>query len=223
MKSFLISLMAFPVLIFSLNAQPGLGIDPIFNMSSVAANTYDTNLVVVANRDTANSFFGAVTVYYAFMDTTGGINVFNFDSSLGTIVINQNMGVPVQWIDSFPVPSAQYQYGGNTVVIWPVSPGAPTHDSLFHYFFIYNPNDVPERQDGVSLPLVYPNPVSDWIHIRSQNGGRPESLDVYTAEGKLIRKAHGSAVYLGDLPTGTYVIAIQSRGRTYKVKILCRN
>ncbi len=73
--------------------------------------------------------------------------------------------------------------------------------------------------------ILYPNPTTDLLKVRSNEAIRPD-IGLYTLNGKLLRKKtfpkeNEFTLHLSNLPSGTYLLEIQtSSGRKFTEKVV---
>ena len=72
---------------------------------------------------------------------------------------------------------------------------------------------------------VYPNPAKDYITVDC--GERISSVTIFSASGQLVKSVGGAdaegSIYVGDLPAGYYIVAVDTEsGATVRKQILKR-
>ena len=65
---------------------------------------------------------------------------------------------------------------------------------------------------------MYPNPVSDILHIGSSYP--VNSMLLYSPEGKLVKESHSSRMAVRDLPKGIYFVVVKIEGSVFTKKII---
>lgn len=67
--------------------------------------------------------------------------------------------------------------------------------------------------------IVYPNPTSDFIHIRSSN--LPiEKVFIFDLSGKLLMTDRSKSINVGHLPSATYIITLHTRAGLKSLKFI---
>jgi len=69
------------------------------------------------------------------------------------------------------------------------------------------------------LPVIYPNPVTDRIHINN-TGSMIKSVRLYNARGQLIREYYSNDLTVEDLSQGMYILKIQTEKTVYLRKLV---
>ncbi|MBO6201355.1 MAG: T9SS type A sorting domain-containing protein, partial [Chryseobacterium sp.] len=65
---------------------------------------------------------------------------------------------------------------------------------------------------------IFPNPSSDFIHIKSDEEIR--SIKIYDIKGSLIKSDNTSKIDISALPKGNYIISIETRSGIETKKII---
>ena len=71
---------------------------------------------------------------------------------------------------------------------------------------------------------VYPNPVEDYVTVECNDVA---AVRIYSASGQLVKSVGGTdaegSIYVGDLPAGYYIVAVDTEtGATVRKQILKR-
>jgi hypothetical protein len=66
--------------------------------------------------------------------------------------------------------------------------------------------------------LIYPNPTSDIIHIKSET--LIEKVDIFSIDGKKIRTESTSILNISDLNSGRYLLYIYTTNGRYTENVL---
>lgn len=103
---------------------------------------------------------------------------------------------------------------GNTIVVWPVSPSALTLDSLdAGPLYVSDPTGI-EELDRHQL-FIYPNPVSQMLYIKPEQGKKYQEIFIYDMQMKLLmRQAFEEGANISGLPLGTYIISVSDHQGT---------
>lgn len=77
------------------------------------------------------------------------------------------------------------------------------------------------RFDGEGIVSVYPNPVSQLLHIRTPGNEVLDSVDISSLAGRVVCRSSEPAIKLGVLPAGTYIVEVKMKsGLTSTVKVI---
>lgn len=103
---------------------------------------------------------------------------------------------------------------GNTIVVWPFSPSAITLDSLgTGPIYVSDPTGI-EELDRHQL-FIYPNPVSQMLYIKPEQGKKYQEIFIYDMQMKLLmRQAFEEGANISGLPPGTYIISVSDHKGT---------
>lgn len=149
------------------------------------------------------------TLVYQENDSYGPVvGLFEFNSQNNCTYSNWLSGAPNAAVVNNPTGSI-WLYGISLS-------GTPASGTV--YIFDPNANSIAESS-SVSISL-YPNPASDFVAV----GGEQliESCGIYSMDGSLISTQIPTAnrLFTGDLPTGMYLIEIETQGVISRQKLL---
>lgn len=200
------------------SAQPQLRVSSFFaTTDSINASTTNITLytIMVQNVDSFALFNDVLTIVVGVEDTAGVAQVMD-SVNVGTKLIPQ---LDSTMIDSavFTVNTALFKEGNNTVVIWPISPGGDTKDSLY-FPFIYN--SVKELMNNNINVTIGPNPAVESFYL-----GDPDNLvkrvRIRSADGKLIRNAKTNAlIWINDMNKGIYLVELETEKGIFTKKLI---
>lgn len=73
--------------------------------------------------------------------------------------------------------------------------------------------------------VIYPNPTNDQFKIQSSNSFKLENVEIYSADGKLVKKikANQDHYSVRDFPKGTYIIVANTTNHKKMVQTLIKN
>ncbi len=199
----------------SVFAQPKLGMVATYsiNPASVTTSTIgavygNTFTVTCAFKNKGNAVFtGSVSILRSIFSGTFQSTAVIVTQTVTTL--NQNDSLQISFTDSI-TPGNFRPGNGNTVVVWPVSPSANTIDSLRTTpIFVNDISGIHEFEKNV--PVIYPNPVSQMLFIKPQQGVEYKEVKVYDMQMQLVMKIPFSEnIDVSILPTGVYTVTISS-------------
>jgi hypothetical protein len=73
---------------------------------------------------------------------------------------------------------------------------------------IYNTSILSTNKLYGDVVKVYPNPVSDFIHVTVKNNMNP-LLQLYSISGVLIKEIRTNKLNVSDIATGTYILKVK--------------
>jgi hypothetical protein len=149
---------------------------------------------------------------------TGSGPTFWFSDTL--TVVNMNPDDSVLEHMNVVYPSCLCRIGANIVVIWPSKAGALTLDSAYATVTLTGPSSVLELDPNKKL-IVYPNPTTDFIKIRSEvnnSTGFINKICLFDISGKVIEEFGGNTVLISmyKYPAGTYLLKVDYKDSTYR-------
>ncbi|MCL2651310.1 MAG: T9SS type A sorting domain-containing protein, partial [Candidatus Azobacteroides sp.] len=80
------------------------------------------------------------------------------------------------------------------------------------------PNSIPRVNADMNKPVVYPNPVRDMLNI--QNVDQNAQVEVFTISGAKIIQNRGTSIDVSSIPSGIYVIRINTGTEVYTSKFV---
>ncbi len=197
-------------------AKLGMGkaysISPALATSVAAGIPYGGNITVNCSvRNSGNATFnGSIDLVRAVK--SGSLQSSNFIVKTFSVSLPAGDSIAVSFTDSITPASYKQNGNGNTVVVWPISSGIITSDSLLTEPVYVNPSTFIKEFSKTDM-LVYPNPAGDVLFIKPETGIEYKTIMVYDMQLKLIlEKPFNERLDVNDLPPGVYHIKISTRG-----------
>lgn len=218
MKNLLFSTLFF-LLGIGLNAQASFGFastaTPGFADTVLMGSTVTYGVSV---KNTGNQpFSGNYTVFVAILDT-GSMFLDIVDSTniqTPSLLAGDSAGVTI----THDINPAKFVDGNNTVVIWPASPSTSTTDSIFRNIYVLNFQKIDELT--INQINIYPNPVSDYLIIRSDS--EVENVRILDLSGRELWATKNTQLDLSDYANGTYIVEIKTKeGKFQRKKIIIK-
>jgi hypothetical protein len=75
---------------------------------------------------------------------------------------------------------------------------------------------VQEHQNSIATAVIYPNPTSNEISVRVENG-LFKGLEIYNLQGKLILSSNTESIQLLDQPAGMYFVHVIGVDGMFKI------
>lgn len=213
-------------------AQPQLGmavnytIAPSSALSATPGIAYTSTISIscrVINRGTS-TFSSGISLMRIVKSGSVTSTPRAIYTSTTTTIIPPGDSLTVTGIDSITSLAYKVNGNGNTIVVWPISSGATTKDSLdAGPIYVNDPTGI-EELDRNKL-FIYPNPVSQMLFIQTEPGKRYKELIIYDMQLKtLVRKPFQESTDISILPPGTYIISVSDEeGRIYSSRFVRNN
>lgn len=210
-------------------AQPQLGIaanytiTPSSALSATPGIAYSNTISIgcrVINRGTStfSSSISLMRVVKTGSVTSAAQAIYT--STIATF-IPPGDSVTVTGTDSITSLAYKLDGNGNTIVVWPISSGAATKDSLeAGPVYVNDPTGI--RELDRNKLFIYPNPASHTLFIQTESGKRYKELIIYDMQLKtLVRKPFQESTDISVLPPGTYIITVSDEeGRIYSSRFV---
>lgn len=191
---------------FANHNTPGLS-------DTLIKNTTITYGVMVENTGT-QPITNPFKVYVAVTDSAF---VFQYVDSITVTPNSLLAGNTMNVLITHLVDPAKFMDGGNTVVIWPAAPGVTTTDTIVKGVYVIDFQDVDELSENELI--IYPNPVSDILFIRSET--RLEEVRIFDLNGREVLRTKNTIIDLSSLETSIYLIEIKDeKGKMIRRKIM---
>lgn len=214
-------------------AQPQLGMSRSYTLTPTAALSptpgirYDSVVKItcrIVNKGTANFGPGVPFTLQRAVQSGSLVSAVRVVYSASTSVILPGDSLTVTVKDSV-LPSAYKLNGnGNTIVVWPVSSGATTKDSLdAGPVYVNDPTGI--RELDKNKLFIFPNPASQMLFIQTESGKRYKELIIYDMQLKtLVQRPFQESTDISVLPPGTYIISVSDEeGRIYSSRFVKNN
>ncbi len=213
-------------------AQPQLGmavnytVAPSSALSATPGIAYSNTISIscmVINRGTSTFSAGISLMRVVKTGTTTSTARAIYTSSTTTI-IPPGDSLIVTGTDSITALAYKVNGNGNTIVVWPISSGAATKDSLFAGpVYVNDPTGI--RELDKNQLFIYPNPASQMLFIRAETGKRYKELVIYDMQLKaLVQKPFQESTDISALPPGTYIISVKDEdGKVYSSRFVRNN
>lgn len=213
------------------HSQALISLSPVYSFTPAGANTsastvtFSTSVslkVYIKNKGNAN-FTGAIGVV-AYRDTTGGILCDSTTTLCFIMQPNDSISTTLTFTPSSGPNAFKSGGNGNTIVVWPyIVPGSgdigDIGDSVKTTVYVNDPNSVLEL-DKHSFS-IYPNPVTQTIHLKNQNSSAYKYIVIYDVFGRKVKEASfKESIDVAELKTGNYWMMIYSDDKTYRVSFV---
>ncbi len=147
-----------------------------------------------------------------------------------TIVFNDlSENEPASWQWTFPSgnpststlqnPSVTYSSAGTYAVTLTVT-NAYGNNSVTKSGYI-TVSSATGVNDIESKVLIYPNPVSDVLHIETGTLSDDLTVSIWSLEGKLLKRENATnRINMSDLKSGFYLVKVEGRNLNYQLKVV---
>ncbi len=221
MKYIFISLFILANIVCSAQAKLGMGKSYIFSPNDTVASITTVSITThIYNK--GNAVFTGTFAIIIKLDTLSALVPVSTNlNSLSTATINPGDSIFV--VNSF-TPTAgtngwRTSGNGNTIVVWPISSGIQTVDSLRSQLVILDPVGIYE--EGTSSFMFYPNPATSQIYIKQPNGIRFKDIIIYDVLSQEVKKSiYSECIDIKELQSGSYWILISSDAKIYRQKLI---
>lgn len=204
-------------------AQPRLSmstqytISPATALSSSVGVPYTGSITItcrVINRGATTFSANGLSILRAVTSGTYTSNTSTIHNLPTAPIIIPGDSVTLTVTDTISPAVYRVSGNGNTIVVWPVSPSAITNDSLRTApIYVSDPTGI-EELDRHQL-FIYPNPASQILYIKPEQGKKYQELFIYDMQMKLLmRQAFEEGANIGSLPPGVYIISVSDHQGT---------
>ena len=217
MKRILLGLFTITSIMGLAQVKLGMSKTHIFNPGdSVIANTTVTLTTFVINKGNA-PFSGTLTLNVALNNGT----ITPIATTVSSTSLNANDSVAI--ITSFTVQTGGNGWklagNGNVIVVWPISSGIQTLDSLNTILTVYEPQGIYDLEKEVFI--IYPNPTKDVLYIKEKNESAFKSYIIYDITARKIdSNEFNEQINIKQLPKGIYWIVLSGGDKRYKQKFI---
>ena len=192
-------------------------INPVTATSSSVGAIYESTIAITcAIQNKGNAVFNG-TVALNRVVISNSVQSTNRVVSTLSVSLNPGDSINVTFADSIKSGVYKQNGNGNTVVVWPVSSGIQTVDSL-RTIPVYVSATSSIHELVKNNIFLYPNPASEVLFIKPEKDIEYKSYTVYNMQSKEVMK--GSFVEKLDIKTlseGVYCIIISTgKGVEYK-------
>ena len=142
----------------------------------------------------------------------------------------ERIDIPAYLTEDIVIISNYYTFeeeGTYTIALLSYKPSTDYHHSFSTTYspYAFNVGDAGIEKIDADSVAVYPNPVEDYITVEC--GERISSVTIFSASGQLVKSVGGvdaeGSIYVGDLPAGYYIVAVDTEsGATVRKQILKR-
>jgi hypothetical protein len=225
MKAFIISIIIIAIQ-FSCFGQAKLTMSKYRYFLPADTVSFGTNVQLqVFVKNTGNVPFSGTIKLTAKRDTAsiGGIVLDTITISSANLLPNSGDSIPgiLQFTPSFTPSLGTFKVmgNGNVIVVWPISGPTLLGDSVRHTLFIDNLTGIKElKENEIS---IYPNPVSNLIHVALPNKQTIKSYVIYDVYGRKVRDVQMTdEINVSELNNGLYWMILFTDNKSYKTKII---
>lgn len=223
MKAFIITLFFIALQIVCLG-QAKLSMSKYRNFLPADTVSYGTNVQLqVFVKNTGNVPFSGTIILTAKRDTVGPSGIILDTITISSVTLLPNSGDSIPGIIQFiPAPASgafKVMGNGNVIVVWPISGPTLLGDSVRHTLFINGLTGIKElNENEVS---IYPNPVSNIVHVALPNKQTIKSYVIYDVYGRKVRDVQMTdEINVSELNNGLYWLILFTDNKSYKTKII---
>ena len=188
--------------------------------------SFGTNVQLqVFVKNTGNVPFSGTIKLTAKRDTVGiaGIVLDTITISSATLLPNSGDSIPgiLQFIPTFTPTTGAFKVlgNGNVIVVWPSAGPTLIGDSVRHTLFIDGLTGIRELKENEVA--VYPNPVSNMMHVALSNKQTIKSYVIYDVYGRKVRDVQMTdEINVSELNNGLYWLILFTDNKSYKTKII---
>ena len=223
-RVFFIPLLFILTLSSTLKAQSDLGIDSNFFSYSIPTSTSfnnNDNYIVSVKNFGPQTYTGTVIVEFYLDSSTVGSSFVKLDSSIiNNTVISPNSGVSDSAL--IHIDSTKFRSGINTVVIWPKTSSATTHDSLKINILVVGYAGI-NGPINTNKTIIFPVPMQNKLFVANKDQNFIiEQVRIFDLSGRLIQdeKFNGS-LDVSKLTSGVYTLEFSDKnGKTSRYKVI---
>lgn len=217
MKNILLGLFTITSVMSLAQAKLGMSGNSSFNPGdTVLANTTVTLTSIVKNKGNA-PFSGTFTLNVAL--NNGTITPIALATSSTTINPNDSIPVTTTFTAQTGANGWKVAGNGNLIVVWPISPGIETVDSLRTILTVLEPQGIYDIEKEVFT--IYPNPTKEVLYIKQTNTFIFKSYTIYDiAVREIESNEFTEQINVRPLPKGIYWIVLSDGDKRYKQKFI---
>ncbi len=223
MKAFIITLFFIALQIVCLG-QAKLSMSKYRNFLPADTVSYGTNVQLqVFVKNTGNVPFSGTIILTAKRDTVGPSGIILDTITISSVTLLPNSGDSIPGIIQFiPAPASgafKVLGNGNVIVVWPSAGPTLIGDSVRHTLFIDGFTGIKELKENEVA--VYPNPVSNLMHVALSNKQTIKSYVIYDVYGRKVRDVQMTdEINVSELNNGLYWLILFTDNKSYKTKII---
>lgn len=217
MKNILLGLFTITSLMGLAQAKLGMRFNHSFSPSdSVLVNT-TVNLTATVENKGNIPFLGTFTLNVALNNGT----ITPIAAVVSTTSLSPNDSIQV--ITTFTAQAGANGWkvagNGNVIVVWPISSGIETVDSLNTILTVYEPQGIHDFEK--ELFTIYPNPTKELLQIKQTMPFVFESYTIYDITAREIESnAFAEQITIRQLPKGIYWLVLSNGDKRYKQKFI---
>jgi hypothetical protein len=223
MKAFIITLFFIALQIVCLG-QAKLSMSKYRNFLPADTVSFGTNVQLqVFVKNTGNVPFSGTIILTAKRDTIGASGIILDTITISSVTLLPNSGDSIPGIIQFiPAPASgafKVLGNGNVIVVWPSAGPTLIGDSVRHTLFIDGLTGIKELKENEVA--VYPNPVSNIVHVALSNKQTIKSYVIYDVYGRKVRDVQMTdEINVSELNNGLYWLILFTDNKSYKTKII---
>jgi hypothetical protein len=223
MKAFIITLFFIALQIVCLG-QAKLSMSKYRKFLPTDTVSYGTNVQLqVFVKNTGNVPFSGTIILTAKRDTIGASGIILDTITISSVTLLPNSGDSIPGIIQFiPAPASgafKVLGNGNVIVVWPSAGPTLIGDSVRHTLFIDGLTGIRELKENEVA--VYPNPVSNILHVALPNKQTVKSYVIYDVYGRKVRDVQMTdEINVSELNNGLYWLILFTDNKSYKTKII---
>jgi hypothetical protein len=223
MKAFIITLFFIALQIVCLG-QAKLSMSKYRNFLPADTVSFGTNVQLqVFVKNTGNVPFSGTIILTAKRDTVGPSGIILDTITISSVTLLPNSGDSIPGIIQFiPAPASvafKVLGNGNVIVVWPSAGPTLIGDSVRHTLFINGLTGIKELNENEVA--VYPNPVSNILHVALPNKQTIKSYVIYDVYGRKVRDVQMTdEINVSELNNGLYWLILFTDNKSYKTKII---
>ena len=142
---------------------------------------------------------------------------------------DEQIYIPAYSTEDIVIISNYYTFeeeGTYTIALVSYKPSTDYHHSFSTTYspYAFNVGEAGVEKIDADSVAVYPNPVEDYVTVECNDVA---AVRIYSASGQLVKSVGGTdaegSIYVGDLPAGYYIVAVETEsGATVRKQILKR-
>lgn len=190
--------------------------------SAIQGHPYNGIHTIVRNVG-SDTLHGTISIFL-YSTSIGAANYDTLDLNSFQITLAPGDSVPL-WSNTYFFRTIHYAAGDNIIVVWPVtSSSSAAIDSFFTQVHFTPSVGIDElNKTGVR---IFPNPVSQYLHLNYDNENNVEQVRIYDLAGREIYSVDKAVrtINLSEFDNGLYFLEIIHKdGRRLAQKILVTN
>jgi hypothetical protein len=182
-------------------------------------NYGDSVTLHVAFKNTGSVPYTGILTIQAKRDTTSGVSCGTVSYTLANFMPSDTTNAALSFTPTPGINAFKSGGNGNTIVVWPIVSNGLVGDSVRPVIWVHNSTGI--REYETDKFKIYPNPVSQYMHINALQKANAKHLIVYDIFGRKVKELkYEDRVDLSDLSKGNYWLIIYADDKSHRIPFI---